>query len=106
MLNRKIAVAAGIFGAVLVQAPAHAVDAQVIYKAHELDSLAGQKAVAERVRRNVGRACFQDYAGSYHLIRGCERALGAQIVNKIGNSNVIAFWKGGRTGQALASRSR
>ena len=106
MLNRKIAIAAGLFGAVLIQSPAQAVEARVMYKAHELDTVAGQRAVTDRVSRAVRRAC-STYYGTMRprFVRQCKADLGGQIVVKIGDPNVTALWKR-NNGQQLASRSR
>lgn len=91
---RIVAFAAAAFAStVAISSTVHAeetrIDSRATYRASELSTEAGQKAVFQRIRLEARRACLDDAGGSL-TVNDCARDLSNQMIHKLGSRADLA----------------
>lgn len=80
--------------------------ASVRYKAAELRTEAGMRALLHRINSAANLACFTPDNVLRVERRACRDELAGQIVGKIGDPALLAAWNNGDRNVQLASRAR
>lgn len=79
---------------------AQAREVRVKIQRYELATLAGQKAVVDRINRAARRTCFEPGWSAGRQSR-CTAKLGGEMIAQVGDPTLLALWKGQ---SAVASR--